>query len=192
MKFKSGILLFAGLLSLCFTFAQSDINYKHKTLTKALQKAGITDMSAIEEIVIPDSVLSENQIKGKYFLIKENNVSQYQYIYVGRVNSCRAGGCSISNEMPKEDNSEYFDYYILFDKNITVQTVKVFNYQATHGHEITAKGWLKQFIGHDGSESLQVDKNIDAISGATISVYAITFDIETKTEILKSFKLVLK
>lgn len=174
-----------GLLSLCVTFAQSDVNYKHKALIKALQKAGIKDMSVVEEISVPDSVITVNQIKGKYFLIKENNVSQYQYIYIGRVNSCRAGSCSISNEKPKEGNSEYFDYYILFDQNKTVQTVKVFNYQATHGHEITAKGWLKQFIGHDGSESLQVDKNIDAISGATISVYAITLDVETKTAILK-------
>lgn len=186
MRFKSGILLLSGLLSLCFTFAQSDVDYKHKVLIKALQKAGITNISAIEEIVIPDSVNLANRINGKYFLIKENNVSKYQYIYVGRVNSCRAGGCSISVEIPKDAESEYFDYFILFDKVKSVQLVKVFNYQATHGHEITAKGWLKQFIGHDGSESLQVDKNIDAISGATISVYAITFDVEMKTELLKS------
>lgn len=187
MKFKSGLLLLAGLLSLCFTFAPSDVDYKNKALIKALQKAGIHDISTIEEIAIPDSVSLSNRIKGKYFLIKENNVSQYQYIYVGRVNSCRAGGCSISNDAPKDGNSEYFDYYILFDRDKTVQTVKVFNYQATHGHEITAKGWLKQFIGHDGSAPLEVDKNIDAISGATISVYAITFDVEMKIKILNSF-----
>ena len=187
MKIKSGILLLVGFLSVCLTFAQSEVNYKHKTLIKALSKVGVSDISAIEEIALPESVNSANHIKGKYFLIKENNVSQYQYIYVGRVNSCRAGGCSISNDLPEDVDSEYFDYYILFDKNKTVQTVKVFNYQATHGHEITAKGWLKQFVGHDGSEPLQVNKNIDAISGATISVHAITFDVEMKTEILKSF-----
>lgn len=185
MKFTSGILLFAGLLNLCCTFAQSDVNYKHRALIKALQKSGITDMSVVEEITVPDSVFPENQINGKYFLIKENNPGQYVYIYVGRANSCRAGGCSIFNEIPKEGSAEYFDYFILFDKDKTVQTVKVFNYQATHGHEITAKGWLKQFKGHDGSERLQAGKNIDAISGATISVHAITIEIEMKTEILK-------
>ncbi len=185
MNFKSGTLLFIGLLSLCFTIAQTGVNYKNKALIKALQKAGVSDLSAIEEIVVPDSVISSNQIKGKYFLIKESNEKQYEYVYVGRVNSCRAGGCSISNDLSKDGASEYFDYYILFDKNKTVQAVKVFNYQATHGQEITAKGWLKQFVGHDGSESLQVDKNIDAISGATISVYAITYDVEVKTDILK-------
>lgn len=187
MKFKSGILLLVGLLSVCSAFAQTEVNYKHKTLIKTLQKAGIVNMSALEEIVLPYSINTSMQIDGKYFLIKEKNNSHYQYIYIGRVNSCRAGGCSIANDNLKEGLSEYFDYYILFDTNKTVQAVKVFNYQATHGQEVTAKGWLNQFIGYNGSERLQVDKNIDAISGATISVYAITLDVEMKTDILHKY-----
>lgn len=184
MRIKSGIFLILSLLSLAFTPSQTDVDYKHKSLLKALKKVGITDMSVITEIVLSDSVNEANPINGKYFLINDTNVSQYKYVYVGRVNSCRAGGCSATNDIPPDSNSEYFDYYILFDTDKTVQAVKVFNYQATHGQEITAKGWLKQFIGHNGSEPLQVDKNIDAISGATISVHAITIDVEMKTEIL--------
>ena len=38
--------------------------------------------------------------------------------------------------------------------------------------------------GYDGSTELPVDRDIDAISGATISVYAITHDVQQKTEIL--------
>ena len=184
MRIKSGIFIILSYLSLALTFGQPEVEYRNKSLVKTLQKVGIEDMSLLEEIVLPDSITSSNRINGKYFLIKDNIVSQYKYIYVGRVNSCRAGGCSINNKIPLDSNSEYFDYYILFDADKTVQTVKVFNYQATHGQEITAKGWLKQFIGYNGSELLQVDKNIDAISGATISVYAITIDVEMKTEIL--------
>ncbi|MCY1722384.1 FMN-binding protein [Prolixibacteraceae bacterium Z1-6] len=185
MKLRLGILLLFGILSVAFIPAQNEINYKHKALIKTLQKAGVKNLAAIEEIALPDSVNTANLIQGKYFLINENNANEYRYIYVGRVNSCRADGCSITTSLPADGNSEYFDYYILFDAKKTVQAVKVFNYQATHGQEITAKGWLKQFIGHNGSEPLQVDKNIDTISGATISVYAITFDVEMKTEILK-------
>ena len=183
MRAKSGIFIFFSLLILAFTSGVAEIDYRHRTLQKALQKAGISDLSVMEEVSLPDSVIISNRINGKYFLINDPNVSQYRYIYVGRVNSCRAGGCS-TNDNPHDSSTEYFDYYILFDTSKTVQRVKVFNYQATHGHEITANGWLKQFIGYDGSEPLQVDKNIDAISGATISVYAITFDVEKKTEIL--------
>jgi len=62
--------------------------------------------------------------------------------------------------------------------------VKVFNYQATHGHEITAKGWLKQFIGYTAKGNLNVGKTVDSISGATISVNGITSNIRMVTAVL--------
>lgn len=175
------------MISSCITFnlyAQEDINYQHKSLNKVLEKAKLSGVAVLQEIAIPDSILQQYRIKGKYFLIPESNLEQYKYLYVGRVNSCRAGGCSIENKHEDDSNSEYFDYFILYNAQKKVNYLKVFNYQATHGQEITARGWLKQFLGHDSSESLVVSKNIDAISGATISVEAITHDVEMKTFLL--------
>lgn len=188
LNLKKAILSLIGAICFLSAFAQTSIEYQPKALLKTLQKSGITDVSTIKEFTLTDPTSLQQSFMGKFFQIETNNVSHYKYIYVGRVNSCRAGGCSITHNVADEGNSEYFDYYILFDKNKTVQAVKVFNYQATHGQEVTAKGWLKQFIGHDGSEPLQVSKNIDAISGATISVYAITYDVEMKTEILHNLR----
>lgn len=190
MNVRKVILSLSVMLMLIPVFSQTDIDYFHKTLVKVLQKAGIQDLKALKEMVLPDSISSLLPTNGKYFEIEVENADHYKYIYVGRVYSCRAGGCSISTEVSQEGNSEYFDYLILFDKSLTVQLVKVFNYQATHGHEITAKGWLKQFIGFDGNEELMVGKDIDAVSGATISVNAITYDISQKSELLK--KIVCK
>ncbi|HCY41547.1 MAG TPA: FMN-binding protein, partial [Prolixibacteraceae bacterium] len=45
--------------------------------------------------------------------------------------------------------------------------------------------WLKQFQGYDGTRPLTVGKSIDAISGATVSVFSITDDIQEKTRLLK-------
>ncbi|WP_303917596.1 FMN-binding protein [Draconibacterium sediminis] len=187
MKLKSGIVFIVIVFSACLAFAQSEVDFQPKALEKTLQKSGIETLSGIQEMKITDPTC--NEINGKYFLVTENNENAYRYIYIGRVNSCRAGGCSVVHESLATLDSEYFDYYILFDENKTVRDVKVYNYQATHGHEITAKGWLKQFIGFNGSGSLKVDKNIDAISGATISVYAITADVENKTALLKNLQL---
>ena len=184
MNLKKIILSFFCAICYLVSFAQSPVDYQSKALLKTLKKSGITDVSAIEEILPGDTTALPLAFNGKFFRIETNKVSQYKYIYVGRVNSCRAGGCSITGNVSHEGDSEYFDYFILFDGNKTVQEVKVFNYQATHGQEVTARGWLKQFVGHNGTESLQVNKNIDAISGATISVYAITSDVEMKTELL--------
>jgi Na+-translocating ferredoxin:NAD+ oxidoreductase RnfG subunit len=82
--------------------------------------------------------------------------------------------------------SEYFDYFMIFDTIPKIKSVKVFNYAATHGQEVTAKGWLKQFIGYSGDSKLTVGKNVDAISGATVSVAGIVTDIEIKTSLLQS------
>ncbi len=83
------------------------------------------------------------------------------------------------------ETPEYFDYLIVFDSGLSVQQVKIYNYQATHGQEVTNKGWLKQFQGYNGSRPLTVGKSIDAISGATVSVSEITSDIQEKTQLLK-------
>jgi len=185
MNWKKTILSFLVMLMLMPVSSQSDINYHHKTVIKFLQKSGIQDLKTLKEIVPSASKSSIRSINGKYYKIETENKEHFKYIYVGRVYSCRASGCTISNDSFQESNSEYFDYFMLFDLIGTVQYVKIFNYQATHGQEITAKGWLKQFVGFDGKRKLSVGKEIDNISGATISVNAITSDILQKTDALK-------
>lgn len=80
------------VLLIMFAFSQTDIDYSHKTLVKVLQKAEIQDLKILKEIVISDSTSSIPPIDGKYFEIETENIQHYKYIYVGRVNSCRAGG----------------------------------------------------------------------------------------------------
>lgn len=123
---------------------------------------------------------------GRFYAVSASQAnSPVKYAYVGRVNTCRAGGCAINNGPTNDRESEYFDYFILFDSACSVRLVRIFNYQATHGHEVTAKSWLKQFIGYHGETELNAGKNVDAISGATISVNAINFDIEYRTGLIR-------
>lgn len=185
MNLKKTLLSLMSIIFFASVFAQSSLEYQPKLLLKTLKKAGVADVSKIKEMTFSDSATLQASIQGKFFQLPANNSGPYKYLYIGRVNSCRAGSCSNAPNVANNSHTEYFDYYILFDANKTVQDVRVFNYQATHGHEVTAKGWLKQFIGHDGTESLQVNSNVDAISGATISAHAITSDIEMKTKALK-------
>ena len=180
---KSFILIFWLLIPFA-SFCQSEIDYQNKRFINSLKKNGITGFSQLEEISC--NLKEHPEFQGKFFRILNNSkVSEVKYVFVGRVNSCRAGGCSISGNKLVNAESEYFDYCIFFDSSKTVKQVEVFNYQATHGYEITAKGWLKQFTGFSGKDSLVVNKDIDSISGATISVYAITSDVQEKTRMLK-------
>ena len=170
------------------SLGQDDIDYQNKHLVSSLKKNGIYDISLLEETKSYSFIQTET--KGKFFTVSENlKTSEVKYVYVGRVNSCRTGGCSNSgSSIPENRESEYFDYFIFFDLAKTVKLVEVYNYAATHGYEITSKGWLKQFAGFSGNDTLLVNKDIDGITGATVSVYAITADIQEKVKILGQIK----
>lgn len=133
--------------------------------------------------------LQKEVYMGKFFGIQSSINPKYSYLYAGRVKTCRAGGCSIaSSNRESVSESEFFDYYVIYDSLFTVLKVKIYSYQATHGHEVSSKGWLKQFTGYNGTRELRVNKDVDAISGATISVYAITYDIYHKTNLFREIK----
>lgn len=181
---KSLVLIFYLTMGLS-PFGQNEIDYQHKRLLSSLKKNEISGFSQLEEI--HDNLIDKSEINGKFFrILNGTENAEVKYVFVGRVNSCRAGGCSDSHRASENIESEYFDYYIFFDSSKTVTMVDVFNYQATHGYEITSKGWLKQFVGFSGKDTLLVNKDIDGISGATISVFAITIDVQQKTQLLKS------
>ncbi len=108
------------------------------------------------------------------------------YVYVGRVNSCRSGGCSV-DAIEETLEFEYFDYFIVTNATGKVMRVKVFNYRATHGHEIMSSGWLRQFIGYSGQKKLIYGKDIEAISGATVSANAINDDIQSEVSCLQKW-----
>jgi hypothetical protein len=175
------LLLFQGFM----VPVQPGIEYDHKRLFRAIEREwGLSD-PVLEELKVPDGIRMKEAIQGKFFRIlgKEQDARRH-YAYVGRVNSCRAGGCSVSPDEDLYGDSEYFDYFILFGPGPVVQDVQVYNYQATHGQEVSARGWLRQFTGYDGTIHLKVGKEVDAISGATISVYGITQDVMEKTRLL--------
>ena len=99
-------------------------------------------------------------------------------VYVGRVNSCRSGGCAIDPLNEEALSFEFFDYFMLAELTGEVRWVKVFNYEATQGHEVMSRGWLNQFRGVMPGNNLVFGQDIESISGATVSASAITNDIQ--------------
>ncbi len=158
--------------------AQAQVDYTAKALKKEIEKCWGSDINNLIQIDIDADI----PVEGRFFTCVWTVT---KYVYVGRVNSCRTGGCSIGNE--GYGTSEYFDYFILFDGHANVELVKIFDYAATHGHEVMAKGWLKQFINYNNKTELIVGKDVDSISGATVSVNAITEDVRQKTNLMARY-----
>lgn len=143
-----------------------------RELNKIFKKQGVE--------LVEMSVPAKYNLHGKYYRIENQTHSPVKYVYVGRVNTVRSSSANSS----AGENSEYFDYFILFDENKIISQVRIIDYQASHGEMISSPGWLKKFVGHKSSKPLEVGRQVDGISGATISVNKITFDIRQKTHIL--------
>jgi len=73
--------------------------------------------------------------------------------------------------------ADYFDFIVIFDKDLIVSKVKILVYREDHGGEIGSRRWLKQFIGKTFTNKLKYQKDIAAISGATISAKSMTNEV---------------
>jgi len=164
--------------------SQASIDLFPKSLHKDLTKIIGLDVE-LKELTLPADIAKTIHHGKFYSVLEASNFSSVKYVYVGRVNTCRAGGCALKHIENSGGDSEFFDYFMFFDSTATVQLVKIYNYEASHGQEVTSSNWLKQFKNYNGNEELVAGRNIDAISGATISVDATTFDIEFRTTTLK-------
>ena len=166
----------------------NDPDYKPGLLFRELKNLSGIEGFQLRELNISDSLSEKNRINGKFYEVVSNEGKTYT-VYIGRVNCCRAGGCREQQNAGFETDFEYFDYFILFDLQGKIISVRVYNYAATHGQEITAKGWLNQFTGFDGTRDLRIGKEIDSISGATISVHGLVADVKEKAAILRKTEL---
>lgn len=70
-----------------------------------------------------------------------------------------------------------FDYVVLFNPDMSVKKSKILIYREDYGRQVGSQRWLKQFIGKKSGESLTYGKDIDAISGATISAKSMTLAV---------------
>lgn len=84
--------------------------------------------------------------------------------------------------------NDLFDYLVLFDESMTIKKVVILVYRSSYGGEIMAKYWLKQFEGKYNGEQFEFNKDIDSISGATISAPAITNGIKSLSLLMVHLK----
>ncbi len=133
-----------------------------------------------KKVNVPNSLLHELPIDlahNNFFEIRIKNI-KVGYYYFGK-----AFG-----------KADYFDYLVIFDTNLIIEKVKVLTYREERGGEIASKRWLNQFNGKTINQSLQYQKDVVAISGATISASSLTREVNKLLQtitILKENKLLL-
>ncbi|MGB0880949.1 MAG: FMN-binding protein [Polaribacter sp.] len=146
-------------------------NQLQKKVYKEIKKTfGIDDFQTIPVLIdqsINKKLSKKIRPKNLYTIQKEGAIIGYAFV----------------DKAPSK--TDEFDYLILLDANLIIKKTKVLMYREDYGGEIGSTRWLKQFIGKKPADTLQYEKEIIAISGATISANSMTIAINQFLQNLK-------
>lgn len=83
--------------------------------------------------------------------------------------------------------SQPITFAVFYDANGNVTQSHIIKYREPIGGEVSNRHWLKQFHGKTTDSDYCVGKHIDGISGATMSVNAVTRGIHRSTFIVQYY-----
>jgi transcriptional regulator of nitric oxide reductase len=69
-------------------------------------------------------------------------------------------------------------FLVAIDPADHLKDVDVLVYREPYGGEVAYEAWRRQFRGKSAADSLRIGREIRAISGATISVHAVTLGVK--------------
>ena len=72
-------------------------------------------------------------------------------------------------------------FLVILNINGNIINTNVIKYREAYGGEVGNKGWLRQFLNRDNNSSYNIGKDINGISGATISVKSMSKGIQKIT-----------
>tara|TARA_R110002073_G_scaffold72537_1_gene177705 strand:- start:738021 stop:738569 length:549 start_codon:yes stop_codon:yes gene_type:complete len=153
--------LFLGLMS--FQIAYQFPSNIQKKIKKEITASFQIEDYRLEQVVVSDNINSRLKSsvhkKSLFKIVFKNQLLGYAFI---------------DKASSKTDE---FDYLVLFDSELIIKKAKVLVYREDYGGEIGSKRWLMQFIGKTSEDRLKYEKDIIAISGATISANSMTVAI---------------
>ena len=108
----------------------------------------------------------------------------FDHVYVWKISESNSlvGVAILDNVLGKSLPITYLTCFNMDGQLINAHIVK---YREDYGYEVGNKRWLNQFIGLDVNSDFIIGKNIDGISGATISVNSVTRGINRSSIIVE-------
>lgn len=151
------------LLASIFISPQSLLDKYEKPATKEIKKKLSLNTYEFERLDFEEGEL--------YTINSDNKV--VAYILLSEVAACNLGGCPIYKAVEQDASSEYFDLMTIIDTDSKILSIKILDYFSDYGYEITSKKYLRKFKGYKVCTISEEKDDVDAISGATISSYAL-------------------
>ena len=132
------------------------------------QKALFPDTS---EFVHRPLTLSAEQRKLLAKGLPSNSPSPGQGVWEARSEGKLLGFVVVDEVIGKHD---LITFAVALDPEGSVKRVEILEYREPYGYEVRNGRWLRQFAGKRYRDSLQVDREIQNISGATMSCEHVT------------------
>ena len=85
------------------------------------------------------------------------------------------GFAAVGNVIGKD---QPITFLVAVDHQDRLKDIDILVYREPYGGEVAYEPWRRQFRGHAANDSLRVGKEIRGISGATISVHAVTMGVK--------------
>lgn len=135
----------------------------HKQTHKTIQR----------QFDLRNATLVEQECKiGELYKVFDSN-KQKGYVLLSEVAACNLGGCHQYKQIKNSEGSEFFDLLVVTDQDMNIKLIKILNYFSDFGYQVTSKKYLKKFIGKSVCAFMEDNDEIDIVSGATISSYAL-------------------
>ena len=108
----------------------------------------------------------------------------FDHVYFWKISESNSlvGVAILDNVLGKSLPITYLTCFNMDGQLINAHIVK---YREDYGYEVGNRRWLNQFLGLNASSDYKVGKNIDGISGATISVNSVTRGINRSSIIVE-------
>jgi hypothetical protein len=166
---KTGLLL---ILTLTLSIA-AKATYPEKLIDKA-EKLAVKNFRDSEIIKAPihiDPSVYYNELADTVFRLNQKDGELMGYLV-------------ISSAMGR---FEEFDYMIVYNADLTMTDLRILVYRSEFGYQVSAKGWLKQFLDQPVGTEYTYGQNIDAISGATFSGKSLTDNINRLNILISTY-----
>jgi len=158
------------------------INCHPQEMTEEINSIIREEFTNDAEIIFSKYRLLKNQKNEIENKVKQKFHSDFVYLYKIKNNEKPIGYAILDNVYGK---SLPITFLVLFDLKGNIKSSHIVKYREQYGGAVKNKNWNDQFVGRNSDSSFEVGKNINSISGATISVNSVTKGIKKLTLLIK-------
>jgi len=118
------------------------------------------------------------------FKINYENGDPMGFAVLTLAQGCMVNGCIVERDKLNGEFEE-FTFLTIYNLSGVIEHIRILDYNSEYGYEIASVAWLRQFF-HKPGVKFTLGDNIDAISGATVTVKSLISTVNTQQIILDS------